>query len=282
MEGEFGVEHQNETEPDRWPEFERQIAPSQPMFNVPGVILVLIALFALVHGVRSYILTPEQDLAFLIKMAFIPARYFEGVLGSGLEGLTSPISYSFLHGDLTHLGVNCVWLLAMGSAVAKRIGAVRFLLFSIVCGIFAALAHLLSHTGEMIPVIGASGAISGHMAAAIRFIFSASNDERGAGMLRGDLRDIPLQPLTHALQDGRVLAVLGIWLATNVVTGMGFVPISGEGNSIAWEAHIGGLVAGLLLFSLFDLPGNGRELPQSETEPHDGSSLADDQNSDSS
>ncbi len=228
-----------------------------PMFNVPTVILVLIGLLALVHFGRS-LLSPEADLRFLIEMAFIPARYVEGLMGSGVAGFTSFVTYNFLHGDLTHLGVNSIWLLAMGSAVAKRIGAARFLAFSFFCGLFAALAHLLTHFGEIVPMIGASGAISGHMAAAIRFIFSAPGGASGAGMLQGNLRGIPLQPLSSALRDGRVLAVLVIWLLTNVLFGTGIIATGEDQNPVAWQAHIGGFVAGLLLFSLFDPPGNGR------------------------
>ncbi len=198
--------------------------PAQPMFNVPGSIVVLILLFGLVHLLRSF-LSPEQDLVFLIEMAFIPARYIDGLLASGVSGFTSFVSYNFLHGDLTHLGVNAIWMLAMGSAVAKRVGTLRFLLFSFVCGLFAALAHLVTHWGEIVPVIGASGAISGHMAAAIRFIFSVPSNRHGAGMLHGDLRAIPLKPLVQALQDGRVLAILAIWMMTNVLTGLGIVSV---------------------------------------------------------
>lgn len=226
----------------------------EPMFNVPGSIVALIVIFAVVHAVRMLLLSEEEDLTLLLATAFIPARYEHGLLASGVLGFTSPVTYNFLHGDLTHLGINSIWLLAMGSAVAKRIGDLRFLLFSLICGLFAALAHLVTHFGEVSPVIGASGAISGHMAAAIRFVFSVERDRAGVDMMRRDLRAIPLKPLHQVLGDPRVLGVLGIWLATNVITGMGVVPLAEEGTIIAWEAHIGGFAAGLLLFSLFDHP----------------------------
>jgi membrane associated rhomboid family serine protease len=254
-----GDQYETDGEERRWAGLQPPVE-SQPMFNVPTVILVLIGLFALVHAGRSF-LSPESDLVFLIEMAFIPARYVEGLLGSGLEGFTSFVTYNFLHGDLAHLGVNSIWMLAMGSAVAKRVGTLRFLLFSLICGMFAALAHLLTHFGEIVPVIGASGAISGHMAAAIRFIFSVPEGEHGAGMIHGNLRAIPLKPLSHSLKDGRVIAILAIWLLTNVVSGVGIIEVGAGESPIAWEAHIGGFVAGLLLFSLFDLPGNGKHEP---------------------
>lgn len=239
----------------------------EPMFNVPGSIVALIALFALVHAVRMLLLSEDEDLTLLLAAAFIPARYEHGLLASGLLGFTAPVTYSFLHGDLTHLGINSVWLLAMGSAVAKRAGDLRFLLFSLICGLFAALAHLVTHFGEVSPVIGASGAISGHMAAAIRFVFSAEPSPAGARTMRRNLRAIALKPLHRALADPRVIGVLAVWLATNVATGMGVVPLTDEGAAIAWEAHIGGFLAGLVLFSLFDHPDAGMAAPVRPSDP---------------
>jgi membrane associated rhomboid family serine protease len=63
---------------------------------------------------------------------------------------------------------------------------------------------------------------------------------------------VPAQPLWHALRDRRVLAFLAIWFGVNIVFGLGSIAIGAEGVSVAWQAHIGGFLAGLLLFSLFD------------------------------
>ncbi len=254
------VERKGDCVTDQYETDRRQQDPDQPMaearvpmFNVPTVILVLIGLFALVHFGRS-LLTPGQDLTFLIEMAFIPARYVDGLLASGLAGFTSFVTYNFLHGDVTHLGVNSIWMLAMGSAVAKRLGAWRFLAFSLVCSLFAAFAHLLTHWGELVPVIGASGAVSGHMAAAIRFIFSVPDHGHVNEEGRGELWAVPMKTLTETLKDSRVLGVLAIWLLMNILSGIGVLSMGQGDNPIAWEAHIGGFLAGLLLFSLFDHP----------------------------
>ncbi len=101
-------------------------------------------------------------------------------------------------------------------------------------------------------MIGASAAVSGMMAAAIRFAFQPhgpialwqQKDERAY--------HIPALPLISALRDPRIIAFLVVWFGINLLFGLGSVPLVGEGQTVAWEAHIGGFLAGLLLFSLFD------------------------------
>ena len=80
-------------------------------------------------------------------------------------------SYAFIHADLTHLGLNLAWLVPFGTALARRFGAWRYVVFMLVMAPIGALAHLVTHIGEMDPMIGASAAISGAMAAAMRFVF---------------------------------------------------------------------------------------------------------------
>jgi membrane associated rhomboid family serine protease len=104
-------------------------------------------------------------------------------------------------------------------------------------------------------MIGASAAISGAMAAAMRFVF-----QRGGplGAFRdGDGEDsnyrVPATPLFATLRDPRFLMFVGVWLGLNALFGLGTISIgSEEGQQIAWQAHIGGFVAGLLLFNAFD------------------------------
>lgn len=227
----------------------------QPVFNVPFSIVLLIGLFMLVHAVRG-LLTLQQDWWFVNQFGFVPVLFANGLWDAGLRGVLSFLTYNFLHGDSTHLIINSIWMLAMGSAVAKRVGDFRFYLFSFFCGLFAALAHLLTHYGEATPVIGASGAISGHMAAAIRFVFSVDNSREGSRLLHSDLASVPVKNLFQVLRDVRVLAILVIFVVTNVISGLGYINVTGEeGALLAWEAHIGGFIAGLVLFSLFDRPG---------------------------
>jgi membrane associated rhomboid family serine protease len=232
----------------------------EPLFNIPPVIVAVLAVLALVHAVRTYVLTSEQDMEFLLTFAFIPSRYdTSAVLGGVLPGgfgaeLWTFVTYAAIHADWMHYGVNAVWLLPFGSAVARRFGPLRFLLFFAVTAAAGAAVFLATHAGEEVPVIGASAAISGTMAAAMRFAF-----QRGGPLSfrrNGDATDyvVPAIPLSGVLRDPRVLAFLAVWFGINILFGLSSLPMPGVGANqvVAWEAHLGGFVAGLLLFSWFD------------------------------
>jgi membrane associated rhomboid family serine protease len=225
--------------------------------NAPTVVIVLIAVFVIVQAVRSF-LSPQMDFDLIVRFSFLPVRYDAAALnGEVLPGglgadIWTFVTYAFLHGDWVHLLVNAVWLLAFGSAVAWRFGGARFLLFSLFCTIAGAATHLAFHFGEAVPVVGASAAISGHMAGAIRFVFQPGAP-LGFFRIGGSAAfRVPAHPLKEALRDGRVLGFLVVWVVFNVVFGLGAIGLAGEGQSVAWEAHFGGFLAGLLLFPLFD------------------------------
>jgi membrane associated rhomboid family serine protease len=230
----------------------------EPLFNIPAVVTALLAVLVLIHVVRIYLLTNEQDIDVLLTFAFIPVRYdTSAVLGGVLPGgfgaeLWTFVTYSLLHASWTHLGVNAIWFLPFGSAVARRFGTSRFLLFYAVTAAAGAAMHLATHAGEQYPMIGASAAISGTMAAAMRFAFQHGGP---LGMLRGEDDEayrVPALPLTGVLRDSRVLLFLTVWFGMNIVFGLISLPIGGNDQPVAWQAHIGGFLAGLLLFSWFD------------------------------
>ena len=135
---------------------------SEPIFNVPGAVLFAAGLMILVQIVKG-LLPDEEALEFMLALAFIPARYAGAALelpGGYVTAVTSFVTYMIVHAGWMHLVVNLLWMVAFGSAVARRIGTPRFFVFSILCGIAGALTHLVFHFGEMAPVVGASAAIS--------------------------------------------------------------------------------------------------------------------------
>ena len=223
-----------------------------PAFNVPTSVFLVIVVIILVHVIRLF-LPSDADLWLLFALSFVPARYAVTTFvlpGGDLASVTSFVSYMFVHGDAMHLIVNCLWLLAFGSAVAKRAGDLRFALFSVFCGVVGALTHLVVYWGDLTPVVGASAAISGLMAAAVRFMFSGSL-RTTISDFQQDPTNVPLVGIADALKDPRMLIFLVVWMGLNLLFGLGAVDI-GQGTAIAWEAHFGGFFAGLFGYSLFD------------------------------
>lgn len=204
---------------------DRPTAPArQPIFNVPPITKALLIVNVAVHLLRL-LLPADVDDALVSTFAFVPARYTEtGELG--WPALADPITYQFLHGSFVHLGVNMLALLAFGSGVERRIGGWRMLVFFLVCGVVAAAAHLAAYPSSPAPIVGASGAISGLFGGVLRFQFGA-----GPGARRG------------------LWSIIILWVVVNFVFGQTGVP-GAEGVAIAWVAHLGGFLAGLLLFDL--------------------------------
>jgi len=227
------------------------VSRHEPMFNIPGSVLAVIGFLFGLHVLRLSL--PEVlDSWLTIALAFIPARYAgfaDAIPGGEIAAVTSFLTYAAVHGDLFHLAINVAWLVAFGGVVANRIGTVRFLLFFAFCAIAGAVTFLACNPGLMAPMIGASGAVSGLMGATMRFLFSAL-DREGLRGLRESPQRVPLMPLGQALTDRRVLLVTGAFLVANFLAVLGLGGISAGG--IAWEAHLGGYVAGLLCFGFFE------------------------------
>jgi membrane associated rhomboid family serine protease len=216
----------------------------EPVFNLPASVLAIIALCVVVHLVRIYLLTAEQDFALLLRTAFIPVRY-SGQFHLDVWAFVSPFTYTFLHGGFAHLAVNSIWLAAFGSPLANRLGGPRFLAFFALTGVAAAFFFWAIHPLTQAPLVGASGAISGMMGAAARFAFHIDRSS-GKAAFGGD----PL-PFGAVLRSRTAVTFLAVWMIVNLVTGVvGFVP--GSDDQIAWEAHIGGLLAGFFGLRFFD------------------------------
>ena len=101
-------------------------------------------------------------------------------------------------------------------------------------------------------MIGASASVSGTMAAAMRFAFVQGSF---LSFSRGDTEaaaKVPALSLSRALRNPRVLGFLAVWFGVNIVLGVGDLTPGTDGASVAWQAHIGGFIAGLILFALFD------------------------------
>jgi membrane associated rhomboid family serine protease len=234
----------------------------EPIFNAPGVVMGLLGVFVAVHAVRALFLTDEQAGWVTDVLAFVPARLSGRIVEPDVPGFvrfTQFFTHTLVHGDLTHLLLNSAWFLAFGSPVARRTGTGRFLAFFFFCGIGGALLFFAIHPDMRNPMVGASGAISGLMGAAFRFMFRALRDGDREG-LAGESPPAPLESLGAMLTNRRILLAIIGWTLLNVVVAWGAAGLM-EGVNIAWEAHLGGFYAGLLVFGVFDRARPGQRSP---------------------
>jgi membrane associated rhomboid family serine protease len=241
--------------PPELPQVGPQEVAREPILTLPGALTAYVLLLAVIH--LRVLLPPELENWTIDAFGFIPKRYDSTLLAINFPGgagakVWTFVTYSLLHANLSHIGFNVLWLLPFGSALARRFGATRFFVFMAVTAAAGALAHLVTHEHAVAPMIGASASVSGTMAAAIRFAFVKGSF---LSFSRGDAdaaARVPALSLMRALRDPRVLGFLAVWFGVNIIFGVGSIAIGADGASVAWQAHIGGFFAGLVLFSLFD------------------------------
>jgi len=225
-----------------------------PAVNLPPAVLWLAVAFTAVHAARQ-LLSPETDDWVLLAFAFLPARY--GEVASQLPGgvwarLWTPVTYAFLHGDWVHLFVNIVWMASFGGPLARRFGSWRFLVLALVSAVAGVALHYALQRNDTALVIGASGAVSGMMAATARFAFAPGGPLAGGGP---QAFHVPAGPILDVIRNGRAVAFILIWFVLNIAFGLAGSLVPGVSGPIAWEAHIGGFLAGLLVFPLLDPVG---------------------------
>ena len=141
----------------------------------------------------------------------------------------------FMHGGWTHIGGNMLFLFIFGDNVERLFGSVRYLAFYLVCGIAADFAQILSSPDSVIPSLGASGAISGVLAAYV--LFFPQNPVR------------VLISFGYFIRMTRVPAMLmiGLWIVIQFVSGIGSIAVSAQTGGVAYWAHIGGFFAGIVI-----------------------------------
>src|SRR5262249_55948135 len=139
------------------------------------------------------------------------------------------------------LAINLIVLSALGTPVARRLGAARFLALLAGGAICGALMHLLLYWSSLVPLVGASAAVSACMGAAARFVFDP------VARLGGRV-----PALMASLRNRSVIVFVLAWFFANAISGIGAGHDLFLNASIAWEAHIGGFLFGLLGFGLFD------------------------------
>jgi membrane associated rhomboid family serine protease len=138
----------------------------------------------------------------------------------------------FMHGGWAHIGGNLLFLFVFGDNVERALGHIKYLVFYLVCGVIAAYAQILTNPESIIPSLGASGAISGALAGYLVF-FPRNRVKVLVGMRY--VTEVP------------ALMMIGLWALIQFVSGVGSIAVSEQTGGVAYWAHIGGFVAGLVL-----------------------------------
>jgi membrane associated rhomboid family serine protease len=211
----------------------------RPTSIFPFVTVGIIVLCSLVF-LWQVSLPPESQRAVVYGLGMVPAVLLHGYqLPPSLHMIPAPLtvlSSMFLHGGWLHLIGNMLYLWIFGNNVEDSMGHRRYIVFYVLCGVLAALAQALIASTSDLPMIGASGAISGVLGAYL--------------LLHPKARILVAIPLGIFIPTMRLpaVAVLGFWFILQLFSSL---MASSDGGGIAWGAHVGGFVAGLALIPIF-------------------------------
>jgi len=212
-----------------------------PYFPLVTILLILINVALHIYQIS---LGAGAE-AFLYRFGAIPWELTRGLEWPGLPSgfqtpsgpWVTPMTSMFLHGSIPHLIGNMLYLWIFGDNVESLMGHGRFIFFYLVCGLFATAAQIFSHPDAVIPMVGASGAVSGVLGAyLIRFP-------------RARVHVLFIWFLFIRIIPVRAFFVLGFWFLFQVFNGL---LSSGHGPGVAWFAHVGGFLSGMILVFLFE------------------------------
>lgn len=218
------------------------IKDTNPSRHTPWMLYGLIALNV---GAWAYELSMPNDAlgALFYTQGVVPRRFTDPTwaMSVGLPGFSfwPFLTAMFLHASWMHIIANLWSLWIFGDNVEDRMGPFRFLGFYLACGVLSFLVHTYANSGSPVPTVGASGAIAGVLGAYV-FMFPY------ARVLV--LLPVLFLPLFFELP---ALLYIGVWFFTQAFSGVSTLASTQQGGGVAWWAHIGGFVAGVVMFRLF-------------------------------
>lgn len=225
----------------------------EPIFLLPGAVTAVIGLLVAIHLASTLVLNQQGQIQLVFWFAFQPLRILAATDDPSLAVplIWTPFTHALLHGGWEHLLVNVAWFAIFATPVTRRYGAGPMLaVFFISAAAGAALfAATTLYSGSYL--IGASGGVAGLTGAAVRFIFQpvivAQHPETGERVIVGR----KLASFADLWRDNRARFFVLIWVVLNAAVPL--LPlVTGTEMSIAWQAHLGGFFAGILLVGAFE------------------------------
>ncbi|QQR34795.1 rhomboid family intramembrane serine protease [Devosia oryziradicis] len=225
----------------------------EPIFLLPGDVTAIIGVLVAIHLASTLVLNQDGQMQLVFWFAFQPLRIIAGLddLSLAVPLIWTPFSHALLHAGWEHVLVNCAWFAIFATPVSRRYGAGPMMaIFFISAAAGAALfAATTLYSGSYL--IGASGGVAGLTGAAVRFIFQpvmvAQHPETGERMVLGRR----LASFADLWRDSRARFFVLIWVLLNAAVPL--LPlVTGTQMSVAWQSHLGGFFAGLLVVGLFE------------------------------
>jgi membrane associated rhomboid family serine protease len=207
-----------------------------PTSTYPYITIAFIVMNIVIFFIQLTSASDPRDIVY--SFGAIPHFLLTFSSNQPINPLGTVFTSMFMHGGLLHIGTNMLFLWIFGNNIEDQLGHIKFIIFYLLCGVLAAYSHALSGPSSMIPMIGASGAVSGVLGAYL--------------LLFPKARVHTLIFLGFFIQVVRLPAVfvIGFWIVIQFINGLvskGAAPSGG----VAWFAHIGGFIAGMILIRLF-------------------------------
>jgi membrane associated rhomboid family serine protease len=206
-----------------------------PTRSIPFVTIGLIALNIFVFLLQ--IMSPTDPRKIVYAYGAIPHFLLTLRTVQPVHPLVTVFTSMFMHGGFLHIGTNMLYLWIFGDNIEDRLGHFRFAFFYLLCGFFAAYSHAITDPHSLLPMIGASGAVSGVLGA---YMILYPRARVHTLIFFGFFIEVVRLP---------ALFVIGLWIVLQFINGILSAGLSGQGG-VAWFAHIGGFLAGLLLIRL--------------------------------
>jgi len=211
-----------------------------PTRKIPVVTIVLIIINALVYYYQSFIVA--DSIQFIYAFGLIPYELSQSVdlipYGPSPIYLTV-ITSMFMHGGFVHLFGNMLYLWIFGNNIEDYLGKLGFTAFYFLAGVLAAIGQILVSPQSNVPMIGASGAVAGVLGA--YFVLFPKSRITTLIFFGFFIRLIKMP----------ALFVLGLWIVFQLFYGLSNLSLQGANSGVAWFAHIGGFVGGIILIKLF-------------------------------